>query len=170
MYHVFQVLPLDFSRNFSKPKGVYREEARNFPKSLRLYEEPQPIWMESSEFFQVPGYLYIGRKLYTTTRTSLHSVLRSSKSQSQGLDMGGGDRNFSKSHSLFGESSGFFQVSGSLYYREENVYDDSHLPSRSHNHIVLHIVHMFLHIFSSYFFIFLYILQIFLHIDMKHVK
>ena len=55
MFHVFWVLPSGFSRKIPSP------EARNFPKSQGLC---------------------VGKKLYMTTRNSLCSVLRSSKSQS----------------------------------------------------------------------------------------
>ena len=59
MFNVFQVVSVDFSRNFSKPQGLpYREEARNFSRSLRLYKMPQPIYyVKSSEFLQDPGHL-----------------------------------------------------------------------------------------------------------------
>ena len=30
MFHVFQVVSLDFSRDSSNPQGLYREEARNY--------------------------------------------------------------------------------------------------------------------------------------------
>ena len=50
-------MSLDFSRNSSKPQGLYREEAQDFSRSLRPYKGPQSLWVESSEFFQVPGHL-----------------------------------------------------------------------------------------------------------------
>ena len=64
MFHVFQVVSLGFSRNFSKFQNLHREEVRNFPISLSLYKKLEPIWVESSE-----GHKYI--ILYTMTRTSL---------------------------------------------------------------------------------------------------
>ena len=90
------------------------------------------------------------RKLYTTTRTSLCSVLRSFKSQSLCIGTVGEVQNFSKSHSLYGGKFGnfpsprgyiegqslyggnmeFFQVPGSLY-RERGIYDDLHRASIS---------------------------------------
>ena len=49
-------MSLGFSRNSCKFQNLRREEARNFPMSLRLYKELQPIWVEISEFFLVPGH------------------------------------------------------------------------------------------------------------------
>ena len=48
----------------SKPQNLYREEAGNFLRSLSLHREPQPIWVESSEFFQVPEHLYEEKAMY----------------------------------------------------------------------------------------------------------
>ena len=58
MFHVFQVVSRGFSWNSSKFQNRHREEARNFPMSLRLYVKLQHTWVESSEFFQVPRHLY----------------------------------------------------------------------------------------------------------------
>ena len=140
MFHVFRVLPPDFSWNFSKSQG-----------------------------------LYIGRKLYTKTRTSLCSVLRSFVSQSLYRYRGwsseffqvlkptwGRAWNFSKSQDLslytttrsceyqslyWGWKSEFFQVPGPLHGEKGRTSD-----SRSH-------------IFHRIFHIFLYISCIFPHIS-----
>ena len=55
---------LGSSRNFSKFQNLQRKEARNFPMSLRIYEQLQPIWVESSEFFQVPRHLSRQKTIY----------------------------------------------------------------------------------------------------------
>ena len=36
MFHVFKVVSLDFFRNSSKLQGLYRKEARNSSRSVRL--------------------------------------------------------------------------------------------------------------------------------------
>ena len=108
--------------------------------------------------------LSIERKLYTTTRTSFCSVLRSFKSQSL---HGGGD-------------SELFPVLGPLN-REKVVYDYSPLASLALlvpiatylfifstyffilSTLLLHTFHVF-PLISSYSFIFLHIFHIFLHI------
>ena len=124
--------------------------------SLRLYNQLQPIWVESSEFFQVPEHLYkedsyirrlaprfarcfaplspgsnrksearnfskskgihLGKRLYTTTRTSLRSVLCSTAAQIQYRLYGGRVRNFSKFQSIYIE-------------RQLPIYEDSQLAS-----------------------------------------
>ena len=58
MFHVFQVVSVSFSRNSSKFQNLHREVAQNFPMSLRLHTELEPIWLESSEFFFVPEHNY----------------------------------------------------------------------------------------------------------------
>ena len=64
MFHVFQVMSPDFSRNSSKSLGLYREVARNSSRSLRLYKGPQFIWVGSSEFLQVSGHLSRATDIY----------------------------------------------------------------------------------------------------------
>ena len=64
MFHVFRIVSLDFSRDSSETQNLYKEEARNFPMSLRLYKEPQPIWVESPEFFKVLGHSSKEKALY----------------------------------------------------------------------------------------------------------
>ena len=111
--------------------------------------------------------LYIGRKVYPTTRTSFRSVLLNPKAHA-----GDEARNFSKFQSLYGESSKLFEVLGSLY-GQKNIYDDSHYvslgASNSHSHLFLHIIcplfpSYFIH-FLTYFFIFLHNFHIFWHVS-----
>ena len=58
MFHVFQIVSLGFSRNYSKFQNLHKEGAGNFLMSPRLYKELEPIWGESLEFFQVPERLW----------------------------------------------------------------------------------------------------------------
>ena len=112
MFHVFQVMSLGFPRNSSKFQNQCKEEAQNFP-CLRLYEELEPIWVEKTW----------ASILYTTIRTSLRLVLRSSKSQVQYMGwwsefskvsqpMWGKAWNFSKSQSLYGVKLRIFSSPG----------------------------------------------------------
>ena len=96
--------------------------------------------MESPELFEVPGYLYRGKIIW---RLALRFALLIPGAR---VYTWSGTRNVSKSQSLYGESSEFFQVQGPLY-KEKGV-----RPSSSQSHISLHIFHIFF-IFSSYFFI-----------------
>ena len=89
MFHVFRVVSLDFSRNL---------EARNFSKSLRLYKAPQPIWVESSEFSQVPWSMPTQGKSYVrrfAPRIARRIALLSPRASAEGEA-----RNFSESQGI----------------------------------------------------------------------
>ena len=125
MFHVFQVVSLGFSRNSSKFQNLYREEAWNFPMSLRLYEELESIWMESSDFFQDPRHLYYVRRL--TPCFAFLSPRSNTWDDSQNFSKshslhGGRAWNFSKSQSLCGGRAWNVRKFQSLYRGGENVY------------------------------------------------
>ena len=105
MFHVFQVVSLGFSRNFSKFYNLHREEARNFPMSLRLYKQlpghsstekamlsPRSNTLGEARNFPMSQSLYGGRARNFSKSQTLYKVVR--------------DRNFSESQSLYRGGSG----------------------------------------------------------------
>ena len=84
MFHVFRVLSPGFSRTFFKYQSLYRGQAWNISKSLRIYRGPYPI---QGECFQVPEPIK-GREA-----SRFFQVLKP-------IYRGGGSRSFSKSQSI----------------------------------------------------------------------
>ena len=156
MFHAFQIVSQGFSWNSSKFQNLHREDARNFLMSPRLYEELEPVWVESSEFFQVTCHLY--RK-----KGRNFGIFLSPKAY-----MGGGATseffkvpcdlyevkawNFSKSHGgarLHGESSEYFQVPETIPSLRAymGVPDPIYRHISSYSSIFLHISSYFHHIY-----------------------
>ena len=100
------------ARNVSKFQSLYGGTLGIVPRP-RAFTQSHNLFGRRARNFSKSQGIYLGRKIYMTTRTSL----RSSKSQGQSLYM-----------VYIGCGSEFLQVPGPLY-REKGVYDDSHLAS-----------------------------------------